>query len=330
MATIRKRNERYQVQIRRTGLPALTRTFIRRSDAQEWARQMETEADRYGLHANINTLGKDTFGTVLRRYLAEIVPTKRSADTDRRIVNRVLAMQLGKVALSNLTPALFAAYRDERLSVVAGPTVRREMAVLRHCIEVARRDWDYPIPSNPVRLVRVPAESKPRSRRLHRDESAKLLECMSGATMSYLRPFLLLALETGMRRGELLSVKWRDLDVNARTLTIWQTKNGHPRTIPLSPSALAVLADMKRDDERILPVTANAVRLAWRRLRTKAGIPDVRIHDLRHEAISRLFEAGLNVPEVALVSGHRSPSQLFRYTHPRASDIAKKLSRSVT
>ncbi len=83
MATIRKRNERYQVQIRRTGLPSLTRSFIRRSDAQEWARQMETEADRHGLHANINTLGKDIFGTILSRYLAEIVPRKRSADTDR-------------------------------------------------------------------------------------------------------------------------------------------------------------------------------------------------------------------------------------------------------
>lgn len=287
---------------------------------------METEADRHGLHVNINTLGKDTFGTILSRYLAEIVPHKRSADTDRRIVSRVLAMPLSKVALSNLTPALFSAYRDERLKLVAGPSVRREMAVLRHCIEVARRDWDYPIHNNPVRLVRVPAEAKPRSRRVRGDEAARLLDAMSASsTVSYLRPFLLLALETGMRRGELLSVKWRDLDVNARTLTIWHTKNGHPRTIPLSPSALAVLDDMNRVDERILPVTANAVRLAWQRLRIKAGIPDVRIHDLRHEAISRLFEAGLNVPEVALVSGHRSPSQLFRYTHPRASDIARKL-----
>jgi integrase len=237
-------------------------------------------------------------------------------------------MQLSKVALSNLTPALFAAYRDERLSVVAGPTVRREMAVLRHCIEVARRDWDYPTHNNPVRLVRVPAEAKPRSRRLLGDESAKLLDCMSGSTVSYLRPFLLLALETGMRRGELLSIKWRDLDVNARTLTIWHTKNGHPRTIPLSPNALAVLAELKRDDERILPVSANAVRLAWQRLRARAGVTDLRIHDLRHEAISRLFEAGLNVPEVALVSGHRTPSQLFRYTHPKATDIAWKLARA--
>jgi integrase len=290
---------------------------------------METEADRHGLHANINTLGKDTFGTILSRYLAEIVPRKRSADTDRRMINRVLAMPLSKVALSNLTPALFAAYRDERLKLVAGPTVRREMAVLRHCIEVARRDWDYPISINPVRLVRVPAEAKPRSRRVEGDEAAQLLTAMSASsTVWYLRPFLLLALETGMRRGELLSVCWKDLDTTGRTLTIWQTKNGHPRTIPLSPKALEVLEGLDRSDERILPVSANAVRLAWQRLRARVGIPDLRIHDLRHEAISRLFEAGLNVPEVALVSGHRTPSQLFRYTHPKATDIALKLAQA--
>ena len=104
-------------------------------------------------------------------------------------------------------------------------------------------------------------------------------------------------------------------------------KNGHPRTIALSEAALAALAGVQRheDEARIFPMSANALRLAWERLKRRAGIEDLRFHDLRHEAISRLFEKGLNVPEVAVMSGHRDPRMLFRYTHPRPEDIARKL-----
>jgi integrase len=138
------------------------------------------------------------------------------------------------------------------------------------------------------------------------------------------------AIETGMRRSELLRVEWRDLDEASRTLRIRMAKNGHPRTIALSAAALAALAGVQRheDEARIFPMSANALRLAWERLKRRAGIEDLRFHDLRHEAISRLFEKGLNVPEVAVMSGHRDPRMLFRYTHPRPEDIARKLAKS--
>ena len=134
------------------------------------------------------------------------------------------------------------------------------------------------------------------------------------------------ALATGMRRGETLNVQTEHINRAARLLHIPETKNGIPRTIPLSSDALAVLDQIDpNDDGRLFAASPNAVRLSWQRLTRRAGIEDLHFHDLRHEAISRFFERGLSVPEVALISGHRDYRMLFRYTHMRAEDVAAKL-----
>lgn len=143
----------------------------------------------------------------------------------------------------------------------------------------------------------------------------------------YLRPLIALAIETGMRRGELLSIRWQDVDQIAGTIRILKTKDDHPRTIPLTPKAVEILTSLERKDARVFPVTTNAVRRAWGRLRRRAGLEDLRLHDLRHEAVSRFFEYGLTVPEVALISGHRGPRMLSRYTHLRPEKIAEKLAK---
>ena len=122
-----------------------------------------------------------------------------------------------------------------------------------------------------------------------------------------------------MRRGEILNIKKEH--IRDDTLLIPITKNGHQRIIPLTKRAKYILHKSK------LPfsMSANAVRLAWERLKNKANIKDLHFHDLRHEAISRLFEKGLSIPEVALISGHRDVRMLFRYTHLKAEDVLIKL-----
>jgi len=140
-----------------------------------------------------------------------------------------------------------------------------------------------------------------------------------------LAPIIRFAIETGMRRGEIVNVRWEDIDFETSTLHIPITKNGHSRTIPLTEEAGGILKALPSADERVFPVSGNAIRLAWDRLKRRVGIEDLHFHDLRHEAISRFFEMGLSVPEVALISGHRDYRMLFRYTHLRAEDVAKKL-----
>lgn len=325
MATIRKRGASGEVQIRRQGFPNLTKSFAARADAAAWARDKERAIDRGELSPTVRDLKGQTVGDLLLRYLNTVTPSKRGAAVERYRLQLLLRHPLAATPLAQLSAAAVSRYRDDRLKAVQSGTVRRELAMLQHCFELARREWGIALPFNPIRQIQLPNPSKPRQRRLDSSDTEQLFAAMKAGSPWYLKPVITLALETGMRRGELLSIRWNDIDLVSCTLKVLRTKNGHPRTVPLSPLAVAILGGLPRSDARIFPVTGNAVRLAWERLKRRAGVVDLRFHDLRHEAVSRLFELGLSVPEVAMVSGHRDARMLFRYTHPRAEDVARKL-----
>ena len=137
-------------------------------------------------------------------------------------------------------------------------------------------------------------------------------------------PIIIFAVETGMRRSEMLELRWFDINKDKRTAKLINTKNGEDRIVPLTRNAFEVLQTLEQDKEVVFPITANCLQLAWRRVKKNADIDDLRFHDLRHEAISRFFEHGLTVPEVALISGHKDIRQLFRYTHLMPQKISVK------
>lgn len=326
MASIRKRLDKWQVQIRRTGYPSISRTFQRKSDALTWARHMEAEADRVGLPHDRTALKKLSVADLIARYRDTVTVKKRGAIVERDRLNVMLMHRFTRAKLVDATPALFGAYRDERLARLKCETVRRELGLLQRIFTVAMREWGVPLNENPLAAVTKPPTDKPRDRRLMPGEYARLLNAAQRGRNRLVKPLVELAIETGMRRGELLNIHWADVNLERATLYIPETKNGHPRTIPLSPAAISILHSLStRCEGRAFPLTIDAVKHAWRRLRTRAGIHDLHFHDLRHEAISRFFERGLSVPEVALISGHRDYRQLLRYTHLRPEDIAMKL-----
>lgn len=132
-----------------------------------------------------------------------------------------------------------------------------------------------------------------------------------------------------MRRGELLGLRWEHVHLAKRIVHLPVTKNGECRDVPLShraTSTLTILLTCKQPDaELVFPMSANSVRLAFERLRTRAKMPDFHFHDLRHEAITRLFERGLSIAEVSAISGHRELRMFQRYTHLRAIDLVSRL-----
>jgi integrase len=144
------------------------------------------------------------------------------------------------------------------------------------------------------------------------------------ARASWLKPFMVLAIETGMRRGELLSVHWSDVDFAKKVVRLRKTKNGFERVVPLTPLAVQVLASLPHKGATVFLLKPYAVRQAWERLKKRASITNLRLHDLRHEAVSRFFEYGLTSPEVALISGHRDPRTLNRYMQLRLENVAEK------
>ena len=172
-------------------------------------------------------------------------------------------------------------------------------------------------------MTRKPRPAKGRDRRLTEKEIDKIIE---NTESSELPAIVRLLTETAMRRGELSKLRWENIDLKHNTAHLADTKNGEDRTIPLSSRAKAALAALPRQiDGKVFRMTPDAITRAFARAASRAKIVDARIHDLRHEAVSRLFEKGLDVMEVASVSGHKTLGQLKRYTHLKASDLAKKL-----
>jgi hypothetical protein len=166
MASIRKRGGKWQVQIRRQGMLAVSHTFGLREDALRWARQRETEADRQGLIADQRELKRLSLAGLVERYRDQVVPTKRGRDIEKIILNAFLRHRLAQRTLADLCPAMFIAYRDERLTTVKPVTVRRELGILHNMFEVARDNWGLPVDRNPLQGFSKGLTGAARTRRI--------------------------------------------------------------------------------------------------------------------------------------------------------------------
>lgn len=330
MATFRKRGAKWQVQIRRDGHPPLSRTFTLKCDAEAWARQTEAALERGELSVASRAFKEITLLSLLEKYAETVTPQKKGRNAEKYLLRNIMGHRVSDLSLDRLTPSAVAIYRDERLKLVSPSSVRRELAILQHCIEIAGRDWGLKLPKNPVAEITKPSQNKSRERRISHDELSRLHEALRNSKNPLLEKIIYFAIHTGMRRGEILSIRWNDLNLEARTAYLADTKNGYSRSVPLTRQAMAAIPSKPTsasDSDRIFPISPNAVRLAWERLKRRANINNFRFHDLRHEAISRFFELGLSVPEVSLISGHRDPRMLARYTHLKAEDLARKLNK---
>ncbi|WP_277980666.1 site-specific integrase [Sphingomonas phyllosphaerae] len=325
MATITKRGQRWSVQIRRKGVPTQSRTFGTKAAASAWAAIQEARIEAGEQPVSRTILQSISVGSLLDRYIEEVTPRKRSEVTERYRLRQMQRDPLASVSLADLTSKHVAGYRDRRLVSVKAGTIRRELSLLQHALDVAKKEWGFRIPSNPVRDVQQPRLDNARNRRLEEGEAERLEQEIRSSRNRWLAPVVRFAVETGMRRGEIINLQWRHVDLTRRIAHVAHSKTGKPRTIPLTDGAIAVLEAADRLGAFVFPVSANAIKLAWVRAVRRAGLSDLHFHDLRHEAISRLFEIGLTMPEVAIISGHRDPRMLFRYTHLRPFELANKL-----
>jgi integrase len=336
MATFRKRGNTWQVQVRRVAYPPIAKTFQDKRDAICWAREQERAVDRGESLPTAYIVRPQTFlSEIFDRYEAEVSSCKRSLSD--RFHLRPIRAAVGHKATSELTPADLAAFRDARLKAVSSSTVRKEVTLLISVLTVANREWGETFLLDDFKAVRKPLAARGRDRRIEPSEWSPLMEAVRGCRNPLVSQVFQFALTTGMRRGEVLSLTWPNIDFINRVAFLPMTKNGEARRVPLSSSAMQELEErlkatqrtpeglIEASCEQVFPISANAVRLAWERVRQKAGVKDLRFHDLRHEAISRFFEIGLSVPEVALISGHKDARMLFRYTQLRAENVAQKL-----
>ena len=326
MATIRKRGDKWQVQIRRAGHRPFSKSFNVQKDALAWARQSEVQADRAELPTDPKVLRKITLGGLIRRYRDSVSVRKLAHENERISLNAFLKHSICSKRLSDLRTEDFAAFRDERLKNIKPVSLKRQLDPINNMFELAVREWELPIRENPLTKLKLKAPTQRRERRLRQGEYEQLLEAAKACRNKLVAPIVRIALETGMRRGEILAIKKDDVDLRRRTLLISKSKNGHSRHIPLTQEAVVILCErLNCSADDIFPLAGNAFRLAWDRLKARAKIDDLHFHDLRHEAISRLFEIGLTTPEVASISGHKDARMLFRYAHAQNHSVIRKL-----
>ncbi|QDL35963.1 site-specific integrase [Rhodoferax sediminis] len=326
MASIRQRAGMWQARVTRKGFPAETRSFETRSEAQKWAREIESNMD-HGDHRRRLEADHLLLSDILQRYMEEVSPTRKGGSEE---AIRIRALQRTKMAahsMVKLTPALIASFRDARLKNVGNGAVIRDLSILSSAINHARREWGVSV-ENPCLLVRKPTIPPGRARLLKPDEEVRLMRELQpiGRRSRWMAPLVRLALETAMRRGEMLGLKWEHVDLTAQTVFLPDTKNGTPRTVPLSTTAVAVLAELPRsEDGRVFQISAMTMEAAFRRACARSGIANLHFHDLRHTATSKMAEKLPNVIELAAVTGHRTIQMLKRYYHPNAAALAKKL-----
>ncbi len=341
MATITKTpSKTWKALVRRKGWPTQIKTFRTKRDALDWARCTEEEMVR-GVHIRRSPSEAITLNAGLDRYLIEVTPTKRaSTQIAEKMRAKQLKNSLGGYSLTALSPDIVAAYRDERLAEGKSPsTVRLELAMLGHLYTIAIKEWRLGIAYNPVASIRRPAPPPGRNRRLTWSEARRMLKACDAHSNPMLAWIVRVALYTGMRRGEIISLTRDQVDLGRRIVRLNETKNGSARTVPLSKRAVHVFRQalsnpVKPTDTSLIffgepgqdhkrrPYVTNRM---WAEALKRANITNLRFHDLRHEAVSRLVEKGLSDQEVAAISGHKSMQMLKRYTHLRAEDLVARL-----
>jgi integrase len=323
MATFRNRKNKWQARVRRGGQPDVTKTFLIKIDAEKWARSIEIELDR-GTFINTSYAQKTLFKDLIQQYLKEVTPTLRGAPEDTYRLRKMMRNPLAELNLAELTPNKIANYRDERLKEVKPNTVIRELAYISSMINHARREWGLGI-INPVSQIRKPSQPRGRERVLNDVEMSRILRELEKLN-PFMKPLCEFALETAMRRGELLSLHWDHIDLVKRTAYLNITKNGSSRFVPLSTQALNILNRMPRDiSGRVFPLKLNTVSMGFIKAVRRANIKDFHFHDLRHMALTKLSNTFTNVLELASISGHKELKMLQRYVHFKAEDLARKL-----
>ena len=270
----------------------------------------------------------------LDKYRTQISILKKGYDQEKYRIEQICRSFLGGKIVRQVTSVDIATYREQRLETInprtkrklATSTVRLEMSLLSNFFDIARIEWGL-CDSNPVANVRKPKCPPGRDRRLTPREERLILRYCHGHINPNLYSIVVLALETAMRQGEILNLHWEHLNLKTRIAHLPETKNGTKRDVPLSVKARDALIRLGvKTKGRVFGYTAEGLKSTWRFMLKKLGIENLHFHDLRHEAISRLFELGsLDMMEVAAISGHKSLAMLKRYTHLKAQRLVRKL-----
>lgn len=338
MPTIRKRNGRWQAQVRikQGGVIVFqkTATFDTERQARHWGVTLEGRVEREG--AERLRESDHTITTLLLAYAGYREKLKPLSRGMQHSIREWLQAPFADKPFHRVTAQDYVAWGTTQGQRVKPATVTHHFMVLRSAVNMAPALIGSRLNAEPLldaaktlRHVRVMGKSEARDRRVSDAELGQIIQCLMGKFLTVpTHTFVRLAVALPRRREELLTMCWDDYD--GKTVVLRDTKNPHrsrTEVVPVPPEARAIIDSLPRHpgEARILPYRPESVSAAFQRAVREVGLEDIRLHDLRHEGISRLFEQGLSIQEVALISGHLSWSALRRYTHLKPLDVVEKL-----
>lgn len=336
MASIAQyRGKTWRAIVRRVGFKPVTRTFTNKLDAERWAAELESDMLNRGLAPAPRATG--TVRELLERFRDEVCPTRKGRRWELVRINSFLThAEFVHRRLDQLSSADIKAWRDLRLQQVSPASVNREWNLLSGIFTYAIKEWDAPLRENPMRLAQRPkGKAKERTRRWTQDDLDRLLaacdwdpKARPRVGRDYVPYAVLLAIETAMRLGELCALKASDVHADERYVVLWDSKNGEGRQVPLTKQAQQLflhLVEGLGPDDKVFPLASESLGLYYREKSAKAGLVNIRFHDTRHEAATRLSKKFANVLQLSAVTGHRSLQSLKRYYNPTPSELIEKL-----
>lgn len=333
MATIEERISKkgvrsFRALVRVAGYPAKSATFSRKTDAKLWASNIEGEMKR-GRYIDSTESKKHTLNMAIDRYLREVLPSKPKNARNVAQHLKWWGETLGSFSLNEITPSRISQTRDQLLAGLSNKGIRRSpstivryLASLSVLLSLCYREWQW-IEENPIAKVSKPSEPRGRVRFLDDDERDRLLNECRASSNPYLYTFVVLSMASGMRRGEVMNLRWKDVDLERGRVILHETKNGERRLVPVSGLALELLKGLyaQRNEASTLifpgtdPHKPIDLRFPWEQALKAAEIKDFRPHDLRHCCASYLAMSGASLAEIAEVLGHKTLTMVKRYAH---------------
>ena len=329
MATMEKRSGKWRVLIRRKFTKTISKTFVTKEDADKYARETERQIDK-GFLVSYEEAQKTKFGELLERYRMEITSKKKSNETEDYKIKYLQTLPIADTYLISITPTKIAKLRDALLAERKPGTVCKYLAFISNAWNIARKEWGINLPDNPVSLIKKPIVKDRRDRILTPDEYKKLLDACSLSKLYSMKGMVIFAYTTGARYGEILKLQKKDVDFIKRTAILRDTKNDEDRVLPLTEEAMKVLKEQPLTTSgHFFQASNDKFKHYWNKAKLIAEVENFRFHDLRACALTNFFLPPYNfsIPMVAKISGHKSWKELERYERMKPDVIVSEFKK---
>jgi integrase len=325
MASIYKRNGKWRVEIRKIGSKGIHKSFIVKDEAIRFARETEVKIEQ-GLYQDL-TLAKTTkLKDVLAQYRDRVSINKKGYEQERYKINKIIRSDIADKTLSQLTPLVLFEYIEQQKKLYTASTVNKSITIVNLALNFAERFLGISLNKNPLKFIKRLKESQFVGQVIEPHEEALLLKHAQFSKMYWLKTAIILGIDCGLRRGEILKLKAEDVNFKNNTAVLKDTKNGETREIGLSSRAIQELKKLPVSiDGKLFPCKrSDTFTFYYRQLQRWSGVKK-RFHDTRHTFASRSTISGWSITEIAAQGGWKQLQVLKRYTHIKAEYLAKKM-----